>query len=79
MVMETTDKKKKIAKRIAAFVILWVVFTVVMMIILLLGGKNMGIIDIIKYILLSEILGLAVAGIFYLTIKKLFDWIKDDE
>ena len=77
--MEMTDKMKKIAKRIAAFVILWVVFTVVMMIIMLLTGENMGIIDIIKHILLGEILGLAVAGIFYLTIKKLFDWIYDEE
>lgn len=77
--METTDKKKKIAKRIAAFVILWVVFTVVMMIILFLKGENMGISDMFKHILLGEILGLAVAGIFYLTIKMLFDWIEDDE
>lgn len=76
--METTDKMKKIAKRIAAFVILWVVFTVVVMIIMLLG-ENMGIIDIIKHILLGEILGLAVAGIFYLTIKKLLEWIYNEE
>lgn len=70
---------KKIAKRIAAFVILWVVFSVVIMIILFLEGKNMGITDMFKNILLGEILGLAVAGIFYLTIKILFDWIKDEE
>lgn len=77
--METTDKKKKIAKRIAAFVILWVVFTVVIMIILFLEGENMGITDMFKHILLGEILGLAVFGIFYLTIKKLVDWIYDEE
>lgn len=76
--METTDKMKKIAKRIAAFVILWVVFTVVMMIILFLKGEN-SITNMFKYILLGEILGLAVTGIFYLTIKMLFDWINDDE
>lgn len=76
--MEITDKMKKIAKRIAAFVILWVVFTVVMMIILFLKGEN-SITNMFKCILLGEILGLAVAGIFYLTIKMLFDWIKDDE